>query len=133
MAGRKKGSQFLTPLELLIMQVLWRNGPSNVQQVQKNLPEDKSLAYTTVQTVLNGLEKKGRVRRELVGRAYEYRATLSREKAVGQAMREFVEKVFGGSSEALVMSLMKRKQVDPVRIAELSREFAENEGGEDVE
>ena len=38
MVGRKKGSSSLTPLELQMMQVLWKEGPGNVQHVQKNLP-----------------------------------------------------------------------------------------------
>jgi predicted transcriptional regulator len=133
MVGRKKGSSALTPLELQIMQVLWREGPSNVLHVQKNLPAGIDLAYTTVQTMLNVLHRKGRVRRTLKGRAYDYRAVVSREKILGQAVRDLVERMFGGSSEELVMSLIKSRQVDPARIAELSRmarkedEEAENE------
>ena len=64
MAGRKMGPKALTPLEFQIMQVLWREGPSNVRQVQRNLSE-LDLAYTTVQSMLNVLQRKGRVRRAL--------------------------------------------------------------------
>jgi predicted transcriptional regulator len=132
MAGRKKGSHSLTPLELLIMQVLWRQGPSNVLAVQQNLPSDSNLAYTTVQTMLNVLHRKGRVRRTLKGRAYEYRAVASKEKVLGQAVLDLVERMFGGSSEDLVMSLIKSRQVDPARIADLSKTIAANdEGGKD--
>ena len=130
MVGRKKGSSSLTPLELQIMQVLWREGPSNVQHVQKNLPPDTDLAYNTVQTMLNILHRKGRVRRSLKGRAYTYRPAVSKEKALGQAVRDLVERMFGGSSEELVMSLIKSRQVDPARIADLSRKVANQEKGE---
>jgi predicted transcriptional regulator len=130
MVGRKKGTTSLTPLELLIMQVLWRDGPSNVQHVQKNLPADTDLAYNTVQTMLNILHRKGRVRRSLKGRAYTYRPTVSKETALGQAVRDLVERMFGGSSEELVMSLIKSRQVDPARIADLSRRVANQEKGE---
>lgn len=132
MTGRKKGTHALTPLELLIMKVLWREGPSNVLAVQKNLSSDTDLAYTTVQTMLNVLHRKGRVRRKLKGRAYEYRAVVSKEKAVGQAVRDLVERMFGGSSEELVMSLIKDRQIDPERIAYLTKMLAElEEGGKD--
>jgi predicted transcriptional regulator len=124
MVGRKKGSHSLTPLELQIMQVLWREGPSNVLHVQKNLPADTDLAYTTVQTMLNVLHRKGRVRRTLKGRAYDYRAVASKETVLGQAVRDLVERMFGGSSEELVMSLIKSRQVDPARIAELGQMVA---------
>lgn len=123
MAGRKKGAISLTPLEMRIMQILWSEGPSNVQDVQNGLLPDCKLAYNTVQTMLNVLHRKGRVRRSLAGRAYIYSATASRDKVLGQAVREFVERAFGGSPEALVMSLVKTRQVDLKKIAELSREL----------
>jgi predicted transcriptional regulator len=130
MVGRKKGSVSLTPLELQIMQVLWKEGPGTVQHVQKSLPEGTDLAYNTVQTMLNILHRKGRVRRTLKGRAYTYRPVVSKEKALGHAVRDLVERMFGGSSEELVMSLIKSRQVDPARIADLSRRIAEQERGE---
>ena len=130
MAGRRKGSNTLTPLELKIMQVLWSDGASNVLHVQQKLRSEDELAYNTVQTMLNVLHRKGRVRRSLAGRAYVYRAAASREKVLGQALRDFVKRAFGGSPEALVMSLVKSRQVDLERIAELSRRLEEEEGSE---
>lgn len=127
MAGRKKGSPSLTPLELQIMQVLWREGSGDVLHVQKNLPPDTDLAYTTVQTMLNVLQRKGKVRRKLKGRAYEYRPVLSQEKAVKHAVRDLVKRLFGGSSEELVMSLIKNRQIDPARIADLTKKILAQE------
>lgn len=123
MARRKKEPTGLTPLEHQIMQVLWCEGPSNVRQVQKNL-SGLDLAYTTVQTMLNVLHRKGRVRRTLKGRAFSYRALVSKETVLEQAVHELVERLFEGSSEELVMRLIKSRQVDPARIAELSRTLA---------
>jgi predicted transcriptional regulator len=130
MARRKKGSNALTPLELKIMQVLWKEGPSNVQHVQDSLLPAGELAYNTVQTMLNVLHRKSRVRRSLKGRAYVYRAKASRETVLGHAVRDVIERMFGGSSEELVMSLIKTRQVDPKRIAELSRKLEIKEAGE---
>ena len=127
MVGRKKGSGSLTPLELQIMHVLWREGASNVLHVKKNLPDDLELAYTTVQTMLNILQRKGRVKRTFKGRAYEYRAVISKETILKQAVRDLVERLCGGSSEELVMSLIKSRQIDVERIAELSRAAERNE------
>lgn len=107
----------LTPLELQIMKALWDLGPSNVQAVQEALPSP--LAYTTVQTMLNVLHRKGRVTRTLRGRAYEYAPTLSRDKAVGNAVRDMVDRMFGGSVDALLMTLVKTKQLDARKLAEL--------------
>jgi len=122
MAGRRGGSvnrsAGMTPLELRIMQVLWRLGPSQVQAVQQEL--DSDLAYTTVQTMLNVLERKGRVTRRLRGRAYEYRAAVSEEKTLGTAVADLVDRMFGGSPEELVMSLVKSRQLDAGRLAKLA-------------
>ena len=124
MAGRKKGSNALTPLELKIMQVLWKGGPSNVQSVQEALLPEGKLAYNTVQTMLNVLHRKGRVRRSLKGRAYVYRAASEKETVLRQALKDIVERMFSGSAEELVMSLIKTRQVDAEKIAELSRRLA---------
>ena len=130
MAGRRKGSSGpsgLTPLEVQIMQVLWRDGPSNVQHVQKNV--EGELAYTTVQTVLNVLHRKGKVRRRMRGRAFDYSAAVARETVRRQAVRDFVDRMFGGSSEELVMSLVKTRQLDAEKIAALAA--AEQESGDE--
>lgn len=130
MAGRRPGSKSLTPLELKIMQVLWSEGPSNVLHVQKCLVPEDDLAYNTVQTMLNILQRKGRVRRTLKGRAYIYRAVSSKEKVLGSAVRDLIDRMFAGSPEDLVMSLIKSRQVDPKKIAELSRQLAAQEAEE---
>jgi predicted transcriptional regulator len=121
--SRKKST--LTPLELRIMQVLWEHGPGNVQAVQEKLPGEPRLAYTTVQTMLNVLQRKGKVKRTLQGRAYEYRAVVSEDKAMGTAVTDLVERVFGGSVEGLLMSLVKTQQIDAATLARLSERIAE--------
>jgi predicted transcriptional regulator len=118
MAGRRSGSAGVTPLELRIMQVLWRLGPCQVQAVQQEL--DGDLAYTTVQTMLNVLHRKGRVTRLLRGRAYEYRTVVSEEKTLGAAARDLIDRMFGGSPEELVMSLVKSRQLDAGRLTKLA-------------
>jgi predicted transcriptional regulator len=127
MAGRRKGSNSLTPLELKIMQVLWKSGPASVNDVRENLAPKDELAYNTVQTMLNVLCRKGRVRRQLKNRAYIYRAASEKEAVLRQAVRDLVERMFGGSAEELVMSLIKARQVDAKKIAELSRRLAAEE------
>jgi predicted transcriptional regulator len=121
----KPDKNTLTKLELQIMQVIWKRGASNVTAVQEGL--EQNLAYTTVQTMLNILERKGKLKRELSGRAFVYSATVTEAKASGHAVRDLVDRMFGGSSEDLVMSLIKSKQIDAKKIAELSKRL-EKEG-----
>lgn len=122
MARRK--SNTLTPLELEIMKVLWEVGAANVQTVQDRLPGEK-LAYTTVQTMLNLLHKKGKARRTLKERAYFYRPAQTRLQAMGQSIRDLVERMFDGSPEALVMGLLETKQLTPEKLAELQKKLEE--------
>lgn len=118
----------LTKLELKIMQVIWRCGSSTVSAVQAEL--DPQLAYTTVQTMLNILERKGKLKREMQGRAYVYTARVTEAKALGQSLRDLIDRMFGGSSEELVMSLLKNGQIDAERLAKLTERFHERENGE---
>ena len=117
------GKSTLTKLELQIMQVIWKRGASSVGDVQEGLEQE--LAYTTVQTMLNILCRKGKLKRKLNGRAYEYAAAVSEAKALRHAVRDLVDRMFGGSSEELVMSLIKSKEIDAKRIAELSQALEE--------
>ncbi|HTX77112.1 MAG TPA: BlaI/MecI/CopY family transcriptional regulator [Terracidiphilus sp.] len=118
----------LTRLELDIMQVIWKRGTGSVSEVQEGL--DQKLAYTTVQTMLNILCRKGKLKRKLQGRAYVYSAAVTEDKALRHAVRDLVDRMFGGSSEELVMSLIKNREIDPQRIAELSRRLEAEGGGE---
>jgi predicted transcriptional regulator len=122
----KPEKETLTELELQIMQVIWRLGPSGVSSVREGL--EQRLAYTTVQTMLNILTKKGKLKRKLRGQAYEYSAIVTEAKASSYAVSDLVDRMFRGSSEALVMSLIKNRQIDAKKIAELSKRV-EEEGG----
>ena len=124
--GRKRHTRPFTPLELEIMKVLWETGPATVQAVQKRLPTE--LAYTTVQTMLNVLNRKGKVRRTLKGRAFEYAPIVSREKAVRVALRDVVNRLFGGSAESLVMSLVASRRLTPEKLAKLHRLVSQSKG-----
>lgn len=124
----KAETMSLTKLELQIMQVIWRLGASSVSEVQQGL--EQSLAYTTVQTMLNILHRKGRLKRELDGRAFVYSATVSEARALKDAVRDLVDRMFGGSSEELVMSLVKSRQIDLEKIARMSKELDAPKRGE---
>ena len=120
---RRKSEQ-MTPLELEIMQVLWETGPATVQTVQKRLKRE--LAYTTVQTMLTVLHRKKKVKRALKDKAHIYTPAVSRTKFTGHAVREFIDRLFGGSAEGLVMSLLQEKHLTAEKLAAL-REMVDKE------
>ncbi len=126
MAKRPRGQ--ITPLELEVMKVLWEVGPAPVQAVQERLGRD--LAYNTVQTVLGILHRKGKVRRELRGRAYHYAPAVTQLQAARQALGDLVTRLFDGSPERLVMSLVETRQLTPEALARLA-ELVEKKEKED--
>jgi predicted transcriptional regulator len=128
MGMEEAGTETLTKLELQIMQVIWKLGPSNVAGVQAGLEQE--LAYTTVQTMLNILERKGKLKRKLKGRAFVYSVTVTEAIASGSAVRDLINRMFGGSSEELVMSLIKTRQIDAEKIVELTKRLEEEGGGQ---
>ena len=107
----------MTPLELEIMQVLWETGSATVQVVQKQLKRE--LAYTTVQTMLTVLHRKQKVKRTLKDKAYIYKPAVTRSNFTGHAVREFIDRLFGGSAEGLVMSLLQEKHLTREKLASL--------------
>ena len=122
--SKRKGEQ-LTPLELEIMHVLWEQAPANVQKVQQHLERD--LAYTTVQTMLNILLRKGKVKRTLKERAYFYKPAVSRTQIASLHVGDMVDRLFGGSAESLVMSLLETKHLTPAKLARLHQLVAKGQ------
>jgi BlaI family penicillinase repressor len=112
----------LTPLELEIMHILWDSGPSTVSEVQPKLKSE--LAYTTVMTMLNVLLRKGKVKRVQDGRAFRYRPAVTRRRATGSAVEDLVKRMFGGSTEALLLSLVDARRIDSKDLERLSHEVA---------
>ena len=122
--ARPKSDQ-LTPVELEIMHVLWDEGAANVQSVQQRLKRE--LAYTTVQTMLNILHRKGKAKRTLKDRAYFYKPAVSRRQVASQHVGDMVERLFGGSAENLVMSLLETKHLTPAKLARLNKLIEQSE------
>ena len=116
---RRRPGEVLTPLELEIMQVLWDGGAGSTADVQARL--NSGHAYTTIQTMLNILLTKQKVTRVQQGRAYHYKAAVTREGAVGATLSDLVGRMFGGSGEALLMALINERQIDAGDIARAAR------------
>jgi predicted transcriptional regulator len=84
------------------MDVLWRTGePVKVRDVLDSLDTGRTLAYTTVMTVLDNLHRKGWVERERDGKAYRYEPAIGREEAAARALREVLDS--SGDSEAVLL------------------------------
>ena len=81
----------LGTLEAAVMDVLWSVSDAlTVREVLERLPAQRSLAYTTIMTVLSNLHRKKMVEREADGRAYRYRPAISRPEAAAASLREIL-------------------------------------------
>jgi BlaI family penicillinase repressor len=92
--------------ELAIMKVVWRLKDASVRDVYETMRERRSVAYTTVMTMMNTLEGKGYLKKQLDGRAFRYRPAVPEQRVVGTMVREFVERVFDGGAGALLTHLV---------------------------
>ncbi|MGJ7418445.1 BlaI/MecI/CopY family transcriptional regulator [Streptomyces cinereoruber] len=79
----------LGELEDAVMTRVWQwNRPVTVREVLEDLQQERSIAYTTVMTVMDNLHQKGWVRREVEGRAYRYTAVSTRAAYAAALMNE---------------------------------------------
>lgn len=84
----------LGPLEQQIMKYIWNNKDCTAKDVLNSLSADNKVAYTTVQTVMTRLTKKGLIKRKLVGKTHIYKPLLKKQGAlklaIGQVMGGFI-------------------------------------------
>ena len=107
--------------ELSIMKVVWRRKDVSVREVYETLRERRTVAYTTVMTMMNTLETKGYLKRAMDGRAYRYRPAIPERRVVTAMVREFVERVFDGSAAPLLAHLVAQSDLSEDEREELRR------------
>lgn len=115
-------SRVLTPPELEIMRIVWRTSGTTVREVCETLRKRRNVAYTTVLTVMRVLEAKGYLTRSRDDRAHVYRATLPEHAVERSMVREFLDRVFEGSSRPLLVHLLKDRRLSPEELESLARE-----------
>jgi predicted transcriptional regulator len=94
------------------MKTIWPKGQATVREVYDDMRARKSVAYTTVQTMMNILETKGHLRREPGEKASVYAPTRPQQAVVRSMVKEFVNRVFDGSSRPLLVHLLKDKDLN---------------------
>ena len=106
-------------LELQVLSVLWRSGPSTVRQVLENMPDKKKRSYTTILTVLQLMEGKKLVTHTSEGRAHVYQPAVSRKQVLGPLLRNMVTRVFGGSATEAFQHLLNETDVSEEELGEI--------------
>jgi predicted transcriptional regulator len=114
----KKRRPALSLLQLEIMNIVWERHEVTVGEVLELMAARRAIARNTVQTTMVRLEEKGWLKHRQVANAFRYSAAIDRQSSLGGMIGEFVDKVFEGSVEGLVMTLLQER---PPSAAEADR------------
>jgi BlaI family transcriptional regulator, penicillinase repressor len=101
----------LTEQELEIMKIVWERDRTTVRDVYESLLERRKIAYTTVMTMMNILEQKKYLRKSATDRAYIYRPAKPKQQVIKGMVKEFVDRVFNGSAEPLLVHLIEDRRL----------------------
>jgi BlaI family transcriptional regulator, penicillinase repressor len=124
-------SKTLTGQELEIMKIVWERERVTVRDVYEALLERRKVAYTTVMTMMKILEQKGFLKKSQEDRAYLYRAAQPKRQVIGVMVRDFVNRVFNGSAEPLLVHLVEEHHLSAKDLEEIARLRKKQERGDD--
>jgi BlaI family transcriptional regulator, penicillinase repressor len=125
----KEAADPLTPQELEIMKVVWRVGPATVRGVYEDLLKRRRIAYTSVMTMMNVLERKGHLRKLAQDRAFVYEPTAPQKRVLSSMVGEFVDRVFNGSASPLLQHLIEDERLTDQDLREIQRLLKQRKAG----
>ena len=113
-------------VETQIMHVLWERGQATAREITDALNAGRTVAHSTVQTMLRGLEAKGAVGHEVQGRTFVFRPLVPQTDVRRQATRDLVARLFGDSAVGLVAYLLQHERLSAAELARI-REIIDEE------
>lgn len=117
----RKSIDDLGELQKAIMEAVWNLGEASTRQVLDRLNQTRSLAYTSVLSIMQRLEKAGWLKHRLEGRTYLYQATQSREQETHRSLKTFIERVFQGNSRLVFQHLLEDEALSEEDLLALRR------------
>ena len=109
------------------MKIVWRGGEATGRGVYEALRERRPIAYTTVLTMLKVLETKGHLTKRRENALYVYRPTRSKRVVVRSMVREFLDRLFDGSAEPLLVHLIEDRRLSEAQLDRLARKIRESD------
>ncbi len=103
------------------MKIVWERESATVRDVYEALLERRKVAYTTVMTMMKILERKKFLKKSQAERAHVYRPAQPKGKVIGAMVREFVNRVFNGSAEPLLVHLVEEHNLSPEDLDEIAK------------
>ena len=117
----EKSFDDLGELQRAVMEAVWESGEASVHQVRNLLRRRRKLAYTTVLSVMQKLERSGWLRHRAEGRSYVYLPTRTRKEASFRSVRALADRVFKGSRLLLFQHLLEDDTLSDEELAELTK------------
>jgi predicted transcriptional regulator len=118
----RPSSKHPTELELEILKILWKHHPATVGEVRDiMMKQGKELAYTSVMTMMTIMTQKGYLGRTKQGGGYVYTPKISQEATVGNMLRDIVDRVFEGSTSAVLTNLLTTGDLDSEELKQLRK------------
>lgn len=111
----------LGQLQRAVMEIIWRQGEATVHQVRDRLDGEKQLAYTTILTTLQKLEKAGWLTHRAEGKSYVYLPRRSRDQAGAGSVRQFLKRVFDGNAVAMFQHLIREGDLSEEDLKEVRK------------
>jgi predicted transcriptional regulator len=108
-------------LQRTVMELVWEMGQATVHQVRDRLGRKKKLAYTTVLTAMQKLEKAGWLTHRADGKTYVYLPTRTRQQAGASSVRNFMERMFDGSAVVMFQHLIRDARLSDAELTELKK------------
>jgi BlaI family penicillinase repressor len=111
----------ISPAETEVLRLVWQFGEATVQQVCDHLPQERNIAYATVQTLLRRLEKKGYLKHRTEGKAHVFYPATKREEVITRSVNDFLSRLFGGDPIPLMHYLAEHGKITAEDIEALKR------------
>jgi len=115
----------LGDLQLKIMKVLWEAGEATVARVHDTVSPDRTLAHSTIATMLRKMEGRGLVKHRTVERKFLYRALVKEDVVAGKMSQHFIEGLFEGSLADMVSHLLKTQEISREELDRLEKLIAD--------
>ena len=109
----------LGELQRKVLHMLWRQGSASAQEILDQIAAERPLAYTTVLTTLQNLERAGWVTHERRGRAHVYTPTRTRAQAGATSLRAFIKRAFAGDAGLLFQTLIEQENLSDKDLARI--------------
>jgi BlaI family penicillinase repressor len=119
-----------TEVELLILSILWEQGPSTARQIHNRLAEERDTNYSTSVKMLSVMLDKRLVKRDESVRPQIFRPAASQERTQKRMLKDLIQRAYDGSAGSLVLQALASQKASPEELAEIRRLLSEMEGGE---